>query len=75
MGEPRDEFVLLVEGEARDSYSLLRKELATKRHKKHKKHKNSQRTREAGEGIKPGAQAPGSQFINDFEPRSGRQRT
>ena len=32
VGESRDEFVLLVQGEARDPYRLLRKELATKRH-------------------------------------------
>ena len=36
MGEPRDESVLLVQGKARDSHGVLRKELSHKRHKKHK---------------------------------------
>ena len=31
MGEPRDEFVLLVQGQARDSHGLLRKELSHKK--------------------------------------------
>ncbi|HEY5446392.1 MAG TPA: hypothetical protein VIJ87_18365, partial [Pyrinomonadaceae bacterium] len=33
----------------------------------------NQRAREAGDGIKPGAQAPGKSSLNRTSPRSGRQ--